>query len=110
MAAQLMMVVGPMARGIADLRAALELMAGPTWRDPWSVPAPLQGPEARPMRVALVVDPAGKGTAPQVQAGIRKAASALENAGYVVDEVEPPSIEVAAKVALDLINVDTLAG
>lgn len=110
MAAQLMMVVGPMARGIADLRAALELMAGPTWRDPWSVPAPLQGPEARPMRVALVVDPAGKGTAPQVQAGIRKAASAVENAGYVVDEVEPPSIEVAAKVALDLINVDTRAG
>ena len=73
-------------------------MAGPTWRDPWTVPAPLRGPEpAKPFRVALVVDPAGQGTAKQVQDGVRKAARALEDAGYAVDEVEPPSIDAAAK-------------
>jgi amidase len=94
-----------MARRIADLRAALMVMAGPTWRDPWTVPAPLRGPElAKPIRVALVVDPAGLGTASQVQEGVRKAAGALEDAGYAVDEVEPPSIDLAAKTLLIMLS------
>jgi amidase len=42
---QLAGVEGPMARRVVDLRAAFEVMAGPIWRDPWSVPAPLRGPE-----------------------------------------------------------------
>jgi amidase len=100
---QLMGVNGPMARRVADLRLAFEIMAGPTWRDPWTVPAPLRGPElARPIRVALVVDPAGRGIAAQVQKGVRTAAAALEGAGYVVDEVEPPDIGLAAQLWLDL--------
>ncbi|HEX6551665.1 MAG TPA: amidase [Ktedonobacteraceae bacterium] len=102
---QLTGVQGPLARRVADLRAALEVLAEPSWRDPWSVPAPLRGPEtARPVRVALVVDPAGHGTAKQVQEGVRTAARALEDAGYVVEEVEPPSIVAAAKTALDMLN------
>lgn len=102
---QLMAVEGPMARCIADLRAAFEVLAGPNWRDPWSVPAPLQGPNpGKPVRVALVVDPAGQGTAKQVQEGVRKAARALENADYVVEEIEPPSILVAARAALAMLN------
>src|SRR5581483_6452157 len=102
---QLTGVEGPMARRVADLRAAFEVMAGPTWRDPWTVPAPLRGPEpARPIRVALVVDPAGQGTAKQVQEGVRKAAGALVDAGYAVDEVEPPAIDVAAKALLVMLS------
>jgi amidase len=102
---QLMAVQGAMARRVADLRAAFEVLAGPTWRDPWSVPAPLRGPApARPIRVALVVDPGGEGTAKQVQEGVRKAARTLEGAGYAVEEVEPPSIDVAARTALDMLN------
>ncbi len=102
---QLTDVQGPLARRVADLRAALEVLAGPSWRDPWSVPAPLRGPQpAPPVRVALVVDPAGQGTAKQVQDGVRKAARALEDAGYAVAEVEPPSIEVAARILLDMLN------
>jgi len=108
--AQLMMVEGPMARRIADLRAALEVMAGASWRDPLSVPAPLRGPDLpKPIRVALVIDPAGQGAAPQVKDGLRKAAAALESAGYAIDELEPPSIDLAAKTALDMINADTRA-
>ncbi len=102
---QLTAVQGPMARRVADLRAAFEVIAGPTWRDPWTVPAPLRGPEpSKPVRVALVVDPAGHGTAKQVQEGVQKAARALEDAGYAVDEVEPPSIDAAAKTLLDMLN------
>jgi amidase len=104
---QLMEVEGPMARRVADLRAAFEVMAGSTWRDPWTVPAPLQGPKpAQPIRVALVVDPAGHGTAIQVKEGVRKAARALEYAGYAVEEVEPPSIDAAAKTWLDILTPD----
>jgi amidase len=102
---QLTAVEGPMARRVADLRAALEVMAGPSWRDPWTVPAPLRGPEAaKPVRVALVVDPADEGTATQVQEGVRRAAQALDDAGYAVEEVEPPSIDLAAKTLLDMLN------
>jgi amidase len=102
---QLTAVEGPMARRVADLRAAFEVLAGPTWRDPWTVPAPLRGPEpARPVRVALVPDPAGQGTASQVQDGVRKAAGALADAGYAVEEAEPPSIQRAAKTLLDMLN------
>jgi amidase len=102
---QLTAVVGPMARRVADLQAAFEVMAGPTWRDPWTVPAPLRGPEpAKPVRVALVVDPVGQGTAEQVQEGVRKAARALADAGYVVDEIEPPSIGEAAKALLVMLS------
>jgi amidase len=98
---QLTGVNGPLARRVTDLRRAFEAIAGSTWRDPWTVPAPLRGRELpKPIRVALVVDPAGQGTAGQVQEGVRKAATALADAGYDVDQVEPPSIEVAATTLL----------
>jgi amidase len=102
---QLTLVEGPMARRVADLRAALAVMAGPSWRDPWTVPAPLRGPEpARPIRVALVADPVGQGTAQQVQEGVQTAGQALEAAGYAVDELEPPSIAAAATADLAMLN------
>ena len=102
---QLMIVEGPMARRVADLRAALAVMAGPSWADPWSVPAPLRGPApAKPIRVALVVDPASQGTAPQVKDGVQRAGRALEDAGYAVDEIEPPSVAAAARAALAMLN------
>ena len=100
---QLLGVNGPLARRVADLRAALLATAGPTWRDPWAVPAPLRGPEpARPIQVAVVTDPAGQGTARQVRDGVRAAADALAGAGYVAHEAEPPSIALAAKTCLDI--------
>ena len=102
---QLTAVQGPLARRVDDLRAAFEVLAGPSWRDPWSVPAPLRGSDlTKPVRVALVVDPAGHGIAKQVQEGVYKAARALEDAGYVVEEAEPPSIDLAAKTLLDMLN------
>jgi len=109
---QLTAVQGPLARRVADLRAAFEVLAGSSWRDPWSVPAPLRGLDPpKPVRVALVVDPVGQGTAKQVQEGMWKAARALEDAGYVVEEIEPPSIDVAAKTLLDMLNTpDIRAG
>jgi len=102
---QLTGVNGPLARRVADLKSAFETIAATTWRDPWTVPAPLRGPEPRkPVRVSIVVDPAGQGTAEQVQEGVRRAATALEDAGYDVDEVEPPLITVAANTLLIMLS------
>jgi amidase len=106
---QLTAVQGPMARRVADLRAAFEVMAGPTWRDPWTVPAPLRGPDRPgPIRVALVVDPGGEGVSSQVEEGVRRAATTLEEAGYLVDEIAPPSIAAAATILLDMLNTPDL--
>jgi amidase len=104
---QLMSVQGPMARRVADLRLALEVMSRPSPRDPWYVPAPGTGdaPPA-PVRVAVVTDPARMGTSPQVAAGVRRAAEALAAAGYAVEEVEPPDIALAAATWLDLLVHD----
>lgn len=100
---QLLGVNGPMARRVTDLEVAFAATAGPTWRDPWTVPAPLRGPEPdRPIRVAVVTDPAGLGTARQVRDGVAAAADALAEAGFAVDYAEPPSVERAAKTCLDI--------
>ena len=51
-----------------------------------------------------------QGTATQEHDGIRKTASALADAGYAVDEAEPPSVAMAAKTALDMLSTpDVLA-
>jgi amidase len=103
--AQLMVVDGPLARRVADLRVAFEAMAGVDWRDPRTVPAPLRGPTpAHPVRAAAVEDPAGQGIADDVREAVRAAADALSRAGYVVDDAQPPAIADAANLALSMLN------
>ena len=102
---QLTTVVGPLARRVADLQTVFGVIAGTTWRDPWTVPAPLHGPEPPgPVPVALVLDPAGQGTADQVRHGVQTAATALADAGYALDDIEPPQIEEAAAALLVMLS------
>jgi amidase len=51
-----------------------------------------------------VLDPAGQGTAKHVQDGVRKAARALEDGGYTLEEVEPPSIDAAAQALVVMLS------
>ncbi len=95
---QLMAVNGPMARRVADLRTAYELLGRYHKSDPWSVPVPLDLERpASPVRVALVPEPSGGSTHPDVAAGVRAAGEALEAAGYAVEEVEPPMVAEARR-------------
>jgi amidase len=88
-----------MARHVRDLRLALAHMSGPDPRDPWWAPAPLAGaPLEPPLRVAMVTDPDGLGVHPDVAEGIGRAADALSNAGYAVEEAAPPSTETGARI------------
>ncbi|MFJ9418913.1 amidase [Streptomyces sp. NPDC101227] len=94
---QLFPVDGPLARSVADLRAAYEVLAGPDPQDPRAVPAPLHGPRPdAPVRVGVVTDPGGRGDVhPDVRAAVEAAAAALEDAGYAVEEVEVPRLQDA---------------
>jgi amidase len=95
--AQLMSVHGPLARRVADLRIGLAAMAAPDPRDPWHVPAPLEGPPPpRPIRVALATG--GSGVHPAVADAVRRAGGWLADAGYAVEEVAPPSLAAAAEL------------
>ncbi len=93
---QLYAVQGPMARHVRDLRLALGCISGPDARDPWWMPAPLKGTAAEPpIRVAMVLDPGGEGVDADVAAGVQRAAEALRDAGYAVEEVDLPMLSEA---------------
>lgn len=93
---QLTAVSGPIARTIADVRLGLAAMSAPDVRDPWWVPAPLEGPAA-PRVAALCVRPDGLQTAPEIVAALRDAAQRLRERGWRVDEIDnaPPMKEAA---------------
>ncbi|MBX6746030.1 MAG: amidase family protein [Acetobacteraceae bacterium] len=99
--AQLMAVSGPIARTIADLRLSLAAMSQPDARDPWWVPAPLEGPPA-PKRVALCIAPDGMPVQSEVADALRDAARRLESAGWTVEEIgnTPPLAEPAQLQAM----------
>ena len=63
---------GPIARTVADLRLGLAAMAARDVRDPWWVPAPLEGPDV-PRRAALCPRPGGLAVAPEVAAAVAAA-------------------------------------
>ena len=93
---QISAVSGPLARTIGDLRIALAAMSGKDFRDPWWVPAPLEGP-AMPKRAALCLNPDGLNPVAEVKAAVADAAKRLERAGWTVEEIAdtPPMREPA---------------
>ncbi len=95
-AAQISAVSGPLARTIADLRVALAAMSGFDARDPWWVPAPLEGPP-RVRRAAICLNPDGLDPVPEVKAAVADAGERLARAGWTVEEVanSPPLREAA---------------
>jgi amidase len=103
---QLMSVQGPLARRVADVRLGLAAMAARDPRDPWWAGVPLEGPApTRPIRVGLTADPGHQGAHRGVAAAVRAAGLALAEAGYAVDEIEPPAVDaVAANWAILVYN------
>ncbi|MEW6637062.1 MAG: amidase family protein [Actinomycetota bacterium] len=98
---QSMLVQGPLARTVADLRIALDGMSGFDPRDPFTVPMPLAGanePLPRPVRVGLLRDVGVAKPQPAVNEALDTAAMWLGEAGYVVEEVELPLLAEAYRL------------
>jgi amidase len=93
---QISAVSGPLARTIGDIRLALAAMSARDYRDPWWVPAPLEGP-AMPKRVAMCLNPDGLDPVPEVKAAVADAGKRLARAGWIVEEIAntPPLREAA---------------
>ena len=93
---QISAVSGPLARTIGDIRIALAAMSAKDYRDPWWVPAPLEGPPM-PKRVAMCLNPDGLDPVAEVKAAVADAGKRLERAGWIVDEIvnTPPLREPA---------------
>ncbi|MET8698334.1 amidase family protein [Kitasatospora sp. NPDC004723] len=109
-ASQFLVVDGPFARSVADLRLAFELLAGTDPRDPRAVPAPLDGePLPGPVKVAVVADPGGHGVHPTARAAVATAAAVLADAGYDVQEVpDVPRLDETL-AAYDLLTITEFA-
>jgi len=95
---QLMAVSGPIGRTIADLRLGLAAMAAPDMRDPWWVPALLEGPPVR-RHAALCLRPGGLAIVPEVEAALLDAGRRLEAAGWTVERIEnTPSLQESSEL------------
>lgn len=107
---QLTAVSGPIARTIEDIELGLAALSAHDPRDPWWVPAPLQGPDA-PRVAALCIRPDGLETAPEVESALRDAAERLRARGWRVDEVDNlPPLKEAAELQIRLWLGDGYAG
>ncbi len=100
-AAQISAVSGPLARSIGDLRISLAAMSARDARDPWWVPAPLEG-APMPKRAALCLQPDGLETVSEVKAALADAGKRLERAGWVVEEIATPPLREAADLQTKL--------
>jgi len=93
-AKQLMSVNGPMARSAADLRAMFSIMHGRHPLDPWSVSTPFaEVPTGARPAIALVPEPEGGETSPEVAAGVREVGEVLRARGFEVAEAAPPCLD-----------------
>src|SRR5215469_10168831 len=104
---QLMSVQGVLARRVADLRAGFTAIVGQHPRDPLSVPAVFTdlAPGDRP-QVAVLPEPPGGSTHPDVAAAVWRAADALADDGFKVTEAVPPDYELAAELWSAILTAD----
>jgi amidase len=104
--AQLMAVSGPIARSIEDVALSFHAIAAADPRDPWHTPVPFDG-APYPRRAALTLAPDDMPVDSRVRDALIRAAKALEDAGWEVEDVPCPPMREAAAVNATLWMADT---
>ena len=105
--------VGPMARYVEDLILTLPILSGVDWRDPATIPMPLDDPgkvELKSLRVAFYTDNGIVTPAYEIIGAVRTSVHALADAGAVVEEARPAGIEQSYDLFRDLFAADGGAG
>jgi amidase len=107
LASQQMLVEGPLARAVSDVRAALETLAGPDRRDPRTAPVTLTDlGDGERLRIAVMPEPPGGTTHPEIAAAVRLAADQLAAAGHEVVEAAPGGYEESIDMWAALLLTD----
>ncbi len=91
--AQSMSVQGLITRRAADLSLSMPSLIAPDPRDPFHVPLPWRGEALdAPIKVAFTKNTFGYALHTEVEKALDTARDALVDAGYLVDEIEPPDV------------------
>ncbi|NOD46986.1 MULTISPECIES: amidase family protein [unclassified Ruegeria] len=97
--AQSMSVQGLITRTAADLHLSMPSLISADARDPFHVPMPWRGESpAGPIKVAFTKNTFGYALHPEVEKALDTARDALVDAGYAVDEVDPPDVFECGRV------------
>jgi amidase len=108
-ATEAFMQVGPLARYVEDLSLILPIIAGVDWRDPMTVPMPLEDPklvDLRRLRGATYTDNGIRSPTSKTVNVVQAAASALADVGAAVTEDCPSHIESFVNLWRELFLAD----
>ena len=102
---------GPMARTVADLRLAMDVLVGTSIETPsLSVPpVPRPDPEAVSvggLRVGMYTDSGVFPAAPAVRRAVEEASEGLRSRGAQVEPVTPPDLEEAGRLFASILTAD----
>ncbi len=89
-------VVGPMARSVRDVARLFHIMAGPDPGDPCSAPVTLRkwtDREIRKLRIGFFESDDSAPVTPETAAAVRRAAEALQQQGFNVEEWRPENLD-----------------
>ncbi len=97
--AQSMSVQGLITRSAADLSLSMPSLIASDPRDPFHVPLPWQGEALdAPIKVAFTKNTFGYALHTEVEKALDTARDALVDAGYQVDEVDPPDVFACGRI------------
>lgn len=105
--------IGPLARNVEDLELALKIVSGIDGHDPAIVPAPLgeaAAVDVKKLRVAFHTDNGIASPVPEIADAVRKAGTALSEAGMKVEEALPPGISETFEIYRGLFCADGGSG
>jgi amidase len=103
--------IGPMARSVADLRLAMQVLAGEDGADFTSPPVPLlEPPDLRNLRVAFFDDNGFAACIPPVKDAVRRCAGFLSQTGAAVEQERPPGVERAYELEMAIFGADGAEG
>jgi len=101
-------VVGPMARTMEDLKLLFEVMQGSDDGDPSAAPVPVCWPgkdDLKRIRIGYFEDDGRTAVTSETRAALRKAAEALQDAGFAVERFRPDKLELARQLWWKLFGV-----